>query len=54
VNDPDASVGCGMCMKVGCPAIIKTETGVRIDPTQCVGCGMCTQLCHFGALKAAE
>ena len=54
VNDPDACVGCGMCMKVGCPAIIKTETGVRIDPTQCVGCGMCTQLCHFGALKAAE
>jgi indolepyruvate ferredoxin oxidoreductase alpha subunit len=41
-------------MKVGCPAIIKTETGVRIDPTQCVGCGMCTQLCHFGALKSAE
>ncbi len=54
VNDPDACVGCGMCMKVGCPAIIKTETGVRIDPTQCVGCGMCTQLCHFGALKSAE
>ena len=54
VNDPDACVGCGMCMKVGCPAIIKTETGIRIDPTQCVGCGMCTQLCHFGALKAAE
>ena len=54
VNDPDVCVGCGMCLKVGCPAIIKTETGVRIDPTQCVGCGMCTQLCHFGALKSAE
>lgn len=54
VNDPDACVGCGMCLKVGCPAIIKTETGVKIDPTQCVGCGMCTQLCHFGALKSAE
>ncbi len=54
VNDPDKCVGCSMCMKVGCPAIIKTETGVRIDPTQCVGCGMCTQLCHFGALNPAE
>lgn len=41
---------CGMCMKIGCPAIIKTETGVRIDPTQCVGCGLCENVCAFKAL----
>jgi len=54
VSDPDKCRNCGMCLKVGCPAIIKTENGVRIDPTQCVGCGMCGQLCHFGALHSAE
>ncbi len=50
--DPDKCRNCGMCMRIGCPAIIKTATGVRIDPTQCVGCGLCGQLCHFGALRA--
>ena len=54
VNDPEKCVGCSMCLKVGCPAIIKTEKGVKIDPTQCVGCGMCVQLCKLGALKTAE
>jgi len=50
-SDPDKCRNCGMCMKIGCPAIVKTETGVRVDPTQCVGCGLCQSVCPFGALS---
>ncbi len=42
---------CGLCMKLGCPAISKTETGVKIDPMQCTGCGVCLQVCPFKSLK---
>ena len=46
---------CGMCMKIGCPAISKKPDGtVTIAASQCVGCGVCAQLCHFGAIKREE
>lgn len=51
-SDPAKCKNCGMCMKIGCPAIRKTETGVKVDPTQCVGCGLCATVCPFGALNA--
>ena len=50
-SDTEKCKNCGMCMKIGCPAIIKTETGVRVDDTLCVGCGLCSSICKFGALK---
>ncbi len=42
---------CGICMKLGCPAISKGADGVKIDPIQCTGCGVCVKVCPFGALK---
>ncbi|MDL2257737.1 indolepyruvate ferredoxin oxidoreductase subunit alpha [Eubacteriales bacterium OttesenSCG-928-K08] len=45
---------CGMCMKIGCPAIRKTETGVYVDQTQCVGCGLCSRVCPFGAMQLSN
>ncbi len=42
---------CGLCMKLGCPAISKGKDGVKIDPNQCTGCEVCTQVCPFNALK---
>ena len=45
---------CGKCMKLGCPAISKTENGVKIDPMQCVGCEVCVQVCPFGSLKKED
>ncbi|MDL2217411.1 indolepyruvate ferredoxin oxidoreductase subunit alpha [Christensenellaceae bacterium OttesenSCG-928-M15] len=45
---------CGMCMKIGCPAIRKQEYGVKIDETQCVACGLCARVCPFGAMNIAK
>lgn len=41
---------CGMCMKIGCPAISKAGNRVVINPVQCVGCGLCEQMCKFGCI----
>ncbi len=53
-SDPAKCKNCGMCMRIGCPAITKTQTGVWVDPTQCVGCGLCGKICPFGALGPVE
>lgn len=44
---------CGVCMRLGCPAIRKGERGVEIDALQCRGCNVCAQVCPFGALRRA-
>lgn len=46
---------CGMCMKIGCPAITKNSDGtVDINDTMCNGCGLCMSRCKFGAIVKAE
>ncbi len=47
----DGCKNCGLCMRLGCPAISKGKDGVKIDPIQCTGCEVCAQVCPFGALK---
>ena len=47
----DKCVNCGMCLKIGCPAITKTEKGIKIDETMCNGCGLCQSYCKFGAIE---
>jgi indolepyruvate ferredoxin oxidoreductase alpha subunit len=44
---------CGMCMKLGCPAIVKTESGMSIDASLCTACGLCAGVCAFGAIVPA-
>lgn len=41
---------CGICLKMGCPAIKKTENGMVIDETLCTGCGVCMKVCKFDAI----
>ena len=46
---------CGMCLKIGCPAITKQADGtVKIDETMCNGCGLCAKYCKFGAIEKVE
>jgi indolepyruvate ferredoxin oxidoreductase alpha subunit len=53
--DADACRKCGMCMKIGCPAMSRGEDGkIKIDTTMCNGCGLCRNYCKFGAIKVLE
>ncbi|MBO7310137.1 MAG: indolepyruvate ferredoxin oxidoreductase subunit alpha [Clostridia bacterium] len=53
--DPDLCKKCGACMKIGCPAMTRTEDKkVKIDPTMCNGCGLCQNYCKFGAIQTVE
>lgn len=47
----DGCKNCGICMKLGCPAISKSANGIQIDVNQCTGCGVCANVCPFGALQ---
>ena len=52
VCTPEKCKKCGMCMKIGCPAITKTPDGyIKIDETMCNGCGLCKNYCKFGAIE---
>jgi indolepyruvate ferredoxin oxidoreductase alpha subunit len=49
--DDDACTACGVCIKLGCPAIAKTDSGKAfIDTSVCVGCGQCVQVCRYDAI----
>ncbi len=55
VVDEEKCKKCGMCMRIGCPAMTKTENGtVKIDETMCNGCGLCKNYCKFGAISTVE
>lgn len=57
--DLDICTACGVCYRLGCPAIVKVEvkdekTGKRktgINPVLCIGCDVCLQVCPTGAIK---
>ncbi len=52
--DREVCTNCGMCLRVGCPAISRKdgspEEGPIIDETQCTGCDLCFQVCEFEAI----
>ena len=45
---------CNACMKLGCPAISKTNGQIKIDPSACNGCGLCQSYCKFDAIGKVE
>lgn len=50
--DEDACTKCGVCIKLGCPAIGKDEETSKayIDVSICVGCAQCVQVCRYDAI----
>ncbi|MDZ7399660.1 MAG: indolepyruvate ferredoxin oxidoreductase subunit alpha [candidate division KSB1 bacterium] len=50
--DPEKCIMCGMCHKVGCPAIEKDENGkTKINDLLCIGCDICRQVCKPLAIQ---
>ncbi len=43
-------INCGICLKIGCPAISKENGAHVIDKTLCNGCGLCISVCPKGAI----
>ena len=51
VIDEEKCKKCGLCLKIGCPAISKRDGKMIIDDTMCNGCGLCLNYCKFGAIE---
>ena len=60
--DSEQCNGCGLCFRIGCPAILRSEqvhpkTGrhlAEIDPLLCTGCEVCAQVCFRDAIFSRE
>lgn len=54
--DPELCNGCGLCMKIGCPAISfnEQENIIEIDQDACNGCGLCANVCRMSAIMTRE
>jgi indolepyruvate ferredoxin oxidoreductase alpha subunit len=53
VVDTDRCNLCGLCLAVGCPAIVAGEGSVSISDA-CTACGLCLSVCRRGALRYAD
>ncbi len=42
---------CGLCLELGCPALVPGETAVATTEA-CTGCALCVEICRRGALTA--
>ena len=45
---------CGVCLRLGCPAMQTIDGQIVISATHCTGCGLCGQLCVRGAIGRTE
>jgi indolepyruvate ferredoxin oxidoreductase, alpha subunit len=54
---PEDCTGCGVCLKIGCPAIARSEQVTAkklaipiIDVSMCTGCNLCAEICPPGCI----
>lgn len=52
--DQEKCKACGMCRKLGCPALVFKGDKPAVNATLCNGCGLCIQVCRFGAIREVE
>jgi indolepyruvate ferredoxin oxidoreductase alpha subunit len=52
--DREKCTQCGICLRLGCPAIQSTNDDIFIEPALCAGdiCGICEQLCPVKAISS--
>lgn len=50
----DACNNCGLCSRLGCPAIQKGEHHTMINDALCAGCGLCQSMCKKGAIGKGD
>lgn len=43
-------INCGICSRLGCPAIVKGKVYTEINDALCAGCGLCTSICPKDAI----
>ncbi|MFP4698078.1 MAG: indolepyruvate ferredoxin oxidoreductase subunit alpha [Eubacteriales bacterium] len=49
--DEDTCQQCGLCLKLGCPAIQKKDGVIQIIDALCNGCDLCNEVCAFDVIK---
>lgn len=55
IIDSEKCNRCGMCLRLGCPAIEKKPDGlIVINSALCVGCGLCQDVCKFDAISKVD
>lgn len=52
--DEDTCIQCGLCLRLGCPAIGVDQGQPWIDAELCVGCGLCAQVCPTNAIRNVD
>jgi len=45
---------CGMCLRIGCPAIVDRGNSLEINEALCVGCKLCSEVCGSDAIAPAR
>ncbi len=50
VVDDDRCNLCGLCVELGCPALVAGDESIEIT-SDCTGCGVCLAVCARGAVS---
>lgn len=52
--DQDLCIQCGLCFRIGCPALERDGKKPRVNQNLCTGCQVCARVCPRGALTFQE